>query len=132
MGIVNRVRPDTIAASDVLCRFCCYRLRKARPRRADDIRGWSDCGEASAKVSVAAKTTSLRVPNRTNGSRTRPPSELELAIFTSRFVDTLHLIHVVLFIRLLFIFFFFSIWDAWKCTSRVVCLFAKKHSKCLG
>jgi hypothetical protein len=103
--------PLQIAASLMFCfGFSYCRLRRARPRRADAIRGWSDCGEASAKVSVAAKTTSPRVRNRTNGSRTRLPSELELAIFTSRFVSTLYIvqdvfccwrlagIHVVLFI----------------------------------
>ncbi len=139
--------PLQIAASNVLRRFCYCRLRKARPRRADAIRGWSDCGEASAKVSVAAKTTSPRVQNRTNGSRTRLPSELELAIFTSRFVNgTLHMCRTYFVVDVwqesrgsIYLqfdhhlnFYFFSIWDAWKCTSHVVCLFARKHSKCSG
>ncbi len=66
--------------------FCilCSRLRKTRPKRTDATRGWSDCGEASARVSAAAKTTYPRVLNRTNGSRTRLPFELEPATFTSR------------------------------------------------
>ena len=62
------------------------RVRKARQvRRADATRGWSDCGEASARVSVAAKTMCPKVPNRTSGSQTRPLSVLEPVISTLRY-----------------------------------------------
>ena len=87
MSLFTCPLPLFLLSSSLHC--CCalllHRLlRKARPKRADATRGWSDCGEASARVSAAAKTTYPRVPNRTNGSRTRLPLELEPATFTSR------------------------------------------------
>ena len=149
MSLFTCPLPLFLLSSSLHC--CCalllHRLlRKARPKRADATRGWSDCGEASARVSAAAKTTYPRVPNRTNGSRTRLPLELEPATFTSRSAFILPSFY-------LFIYFFFflviqldlpfygslnmrvllgrcSIWDASRFTSRVACPCARKRSKC--